>query len=125
MKKTVIGHVDCPVCEYDDAQVKEDKNGHAFIFCPDCAAQTFTRNEFRDRRLRARMRPVTVTVTEPLQNEPAAPTVTEQTKPPAKAAPVPAAPKPPTPKKNAPPVDPGASTPKKSGGWFSPLLAGG
>lgn len=125
MKKELIGHVDCPVCEYIDAQVKEDKNGHSFIFCPDCAAQTFTRNDFRDKRLRARMRPVTVTVTEPLQAEPPEPAITVPTKQTAKASPVPAVPKPQPVKKKAAALEPDTSTPKKSGGWFSPLLAGG
>lgn len=69
MKKTPIGHVTCPVCDFPDAQVKTDKNEHAYIHCGDCNAQTFTRNEHRNGKLRAKMRPVTVTVTEP----PAAP----------------------------------------------------
>lgn len=120
MKKQAIGHIACPVCDHPDAQVKEDKNGHAFIFCPDCAAQTFTRNDFRDKKLRSRMRavdPVTVTVTEPIQTEPPKQPVTVPT--------VPAVPKPqPAPKKPAA-AQPVPNPPKKKAGWFSPLLAGG
>lgn len=118
MKKEVIGHTACNICGHADAEVKEDKNGHAFVFCTDCAAQTFTRNDYRDKHLRRRMRPVTVTVTEP--EKPAAPvthTVPPVTKPtppaqPAKAAPV--APVAPTP----------APAPKKAS-WLQPVLAGG
>lgn len=74
MQKQIIGHVVCPVCGHPDAEVKTDKNGHAFIFCTDCAAQTFTRNDYRHKRLTERMRPVTVTVTE--QSEQISPPVT-------------------------------------------------
>ena len=101
MKKTPIGHVACPVCDFPDAQVKEDKNEHAYIHCGDCNAQTFTRNDFRDGKLRGRMRAVTVTVTDD--------TVTV-------TAPAPVTAPPPADK--VPPV-------KKPGGWFQPLLAQG
>lgn len=102
MKKTPIGHVACPVCDFPDAQVKEDKNGHAYIHCGDCNAQTFTRNDFRNGKLRGRMRAVTVTVADD--------TVTVTATAPA-TAPPPAVDK-------VPPV-------KKPGGWFQPLLAQG
>ncbi len=99
MKKTPIGHCDCPVCGFDGAQVKEDKNAHAYIHCTDCNAQTFTRNEHRNSQLRKRMRPVTVTVAAP------------EAEPPAPVASVPA--------KVVPPAAPA----KKP--WFQPLMAGG
>ena len=102
-KKPTIGHVECPVCGFPDAHVKEDKNSHAYIHCADnCQAQTFTRNDFRDGKLRGRMRAVTVTVTDD--------TVTVTATAPA-TAPLPAVDK-------VPPV-------KKPGGWFQPLLAQG
>nr|WP_314606057.1 hypothetical protein [uncultured Janthinobacterium sp.] len=104
MKKTPIGHVVCPVCDFPDAQVKEDKNGHAYIHCGDCNAQTFTRNDFRNGKLRGRMRAVTVTVTDD--------TVTVTAPAPAPRAPEQA------PADKVPPV-------KKPGGWFQPLLAQG
>ncbi|MGK5049356.1 hypothetical protein ACQ4WP_26190 [Janthinobacterium sp. GB4P2] len=103
MKKTPIGHVTCPVCDFADAQVKEDKNGHAYIHCSDCNAQTFTRNDFRNSKLRGRMRAVTVTVPDDTV------TVTAP-------VPVPKAPEKPV------PVPPPA---KKPGGWLQPLLAQG
>lgn len=117
MKKSIIGHVECPVCGFGSAEVKEDKNNHAFIFCPDCAAQTFTRNEYRDRHLRKRMRPVTVTVTEP---------DTATAKPqgePGTLGPVQDDPEPAVPKKEPAPVKP--AKPAKKAGWFQPLMAGG
>lgn len=110
MKKTAIGHVDCPVCGFVDAEVKEDKNRQAYIHCTDCNAQTFTRNDFRDRKLRGRMRPVTVTVTE--EAAPAAASVTEP-EPPAALPPAQTA---------APVAPPPPPAPKKKPGWITPLL---
>lgn len=110
MDKNVIGHIDCPVCGFAHAEVKPDKNGHAFAFCTDCATQVFTRNAYRDGHLRKRMRPVTVTVTEdkaPVQTE-----LAEK-----KAAPEPV---------KKPPAAPAVKTPQKtSSSWLRPLLAGG
>lgn len=117
MKKTPIGHVNCPVCDHKDAEVKTDKNEHAYIHCPDCNAQVFTRNAHRDTNLRKRMRPVTVTVTEPTQQPEAqpAPNTTPKAKAepgtpgPAQAKPVPAAPTP---------------APVKKSSWLQPLIGG-
>ena len=106
MKKTPIGHVACPVCDFPDAQVKEDKNGHAYIHCGDCNAQTFTRNDFRNGKLRARMRAVTVTVTDDTV------TVTD---------PVPVMV--PVPKAQEKPVQ--VLPPAKKAGWLQPILAKG
>ena len=105
-KKTPIGHVACPVCDFPDAQVKEDKNGHAYIHCGDCNAQTFTRNDFRDGKLRGRMRAVTVTVTDDTV------TVTD---------PVPVMV--PVPKAQEKPVQ--VLPPAKKAGWLQPILAKG
>lgn len=101
MKKIAIGHVNCPVCGFADAEVKEDKNVHSYIHCTDCNAQTFTRNAHRDGQLRKRMRAVTVTV--PVADPVAAPATV-----PEPAAPV------------TPPPAPKART-----SWFQPILAGG
>lgn len=105
MKKTPIGHCDCPVCGFAEAQVKEDKNEHAYIHCTDCNAQTFTRNDYRNGHLRKRMRPVTVTdtVIAPAEVPPAAPAA-------AVAAPPPKAP---------------PAAPAKRASFFQPLLARG
>ncbi len=105
MKKTPIGHCNCPVCGFVDAQVKEDKNSHAYIHCTDCNAQTFTRNEHRNSQLRKRMRPVTVTdtVTAPAEAPPPAPAAAVAALPP-----------------KAPPP-----APVKRASFFQPLLARG
>lgn len=103
MKKTPIGHVACPVCDFPDAQVKEDKNSHAYIHCTDCNAQTFTRNDFRNGKLRGRMRAVTVTVTDD--------TVTVTAPAPGQKAP------------EQPPAD--KVPPVKKAGFWQPLLAQG
>lgn len=121
MKKTAIGHVRCPVCDFADAAVKEDKNEHAYVHCSDCNAQVFTRNDFRDGQLRKRMRPVTVTVTDTAQNDapaPSAPPVAPAAQIPPKTAPRPAKAPPP-----APPAPPAPAPVKKS--WLTPLMAGG
>lgn len=61
MPKTApIGHMKCPDCDFPDAEIKLDKNGRAFRFCPDCNLQTFTRKPAEHNRMIARMRPVTV-----------------------------------------------------------------
>lgn len=54
-----IGHVECHVCGMD-AEVKNDKHGRAYIFCPECNIQSFTRTDFQSQKLLAKMRPVTV-----------------------------------------------------------------
>lgn len=120
MKKTAIGHVICPVCEFKDADVKEDKNGHSYIHCPDCNTQTFTRNDYRDRKLRGRMRSVTVTVTvtEPAATTPPVPLPTE---PPVRA--IPTAPPAAKPAPTAAPTPAPTTAPAAKGGWFQPLLS--
>ena len=66
MPKKLIGHVACPECNFPDAEVGEDKNGHPYRFCPDCNAQYFTRgDEIKVKNLRAKMRPLTGLPNEP------------------------------------------------------------
>jgi uncharacterized Zn finger protein (UPF0148 family) len=43
MKRPIEGHIACPICDHPDAEVKRDKNGALYVFCPDCNAQVFTR----------------------------------------------------------------------------------
>lgn len=40
----LIGHVECPECGFPDAEVRPDKSGAPYRFCPDCTAQYFSRN---------------------------------------------------------------------------------
>jgi hypothetical protein len=81
MKKPPIGLVACCVCPFPDAEVKEDRNGCAYIHCPDCNTQTFTRDQRRDRMLRTRMRasPAAAAAADP----PVPVTVPERAPPPA------------------------------------------
>lgn len=39
----LIGMCDCPECGFADAEVRPDKTGAPYRFCPDCTAQFFTR----------------------------------------------------------------------------------
>ncbi|MFO0255637.1 MAG: hypothetical protein ACK52V_16120 [Betaproteobacteria bacterium] len=55
-KKPVIGYMQCPDCDFPDAEVREDKHSLAYRYCPECNLQTFTREPVKDARMRARMR---------------------------------------------------------------------
>lgn len=39
----LIGLTDCPECGFDSAEVRPDKSGAPYRFCPDCTAQYFSR----------------------------------------------------------------------------------
>lgn len=67
-KTPAIGHTACPVCP-QIADVKLDKAGRAYLYCPDCNIQLFSRYEHQSKFLLAKMRPVA-------KEEPA-PTITE------------------------------------------------
>lgn len=58
-KVPAIGHIECHVCGFD-AEVKRDKNGRAYVFCPECNIQSFTRTDYQSEKLLEKMRPVTV-----------------------------------------------------------------
>jgi hypothetical protein len=118
-KKKVIGHINCPTCGFDTMEVKEDKNGKAFAFCPDCSTQVFTRNDFRDKRLRANMRPVTVSVT--VTEQPAQPVTAKAPQIQAITMPDPPRPRIPVPEKTPDQQKPLAA---KKSGWLTPILAG-
>lgn len=80
--KTPLGHVECPECGFEAAEIRADKNGHLYRYCPDCSAQYFTRGELvREKNLRARMRPVTEPVTEAGQGAPRPPVAAHPIKP--------------------------------------------
>jgi hypothetical protein len=117
-EKKAIGHVNCPICGHDHAQIKEDKNGRAYIHCAfACSWQGITRNNYQSDQLKARMRPCTVptvTVQEPAAPQAPAP-VTPAPRPQGtvKAAPV----------AKKPDAVPPAPTPAKPSFW-QPLLGG-
>jgi hypothetical protein len=81
-KTPAIGHTACPVCP-QVAEVKRDKSGRAYIFCPDCNIQLFTRYEHQSKFLLAKMTPLQGATAEPVEAEPAAATV-ENNPPPIK-----------------------------------------
>jgi hypothetical protein len=97
-KKSILGHVTCAVCSFADAEVKADRNGHAYIHCTDCNAQTFTRNDYRDKQLRGRMRPAAGAPTEPTAEPAPEPTAAPAPQPELTEAPTAAPPAPPKPK---------------------------
>lgn len=63
-KKQIIGVMACPECGFPDAEVKPQKNGLLYRFCPDCNAQYFPRTAETSERLAVKMTPVSVTGTE-------------------------------------------------------------
>lgn len=56
-----MGVMKCPECGFAEAQVKRQKNGLAYRFCPVCAAQYFPRTVEASERLIAASVPVTGT----------------------------------------------------------------
>lgn len=50
-KREVVGTMQCPECGLDGAQVKRQKNGLLYRWCPDCEAQYFPRNQAASDRL--------------------------------------------------------------------------
>lgn len=62
-KKEAVGHMACPECGFPDAEVKEDKNGNLYRYCPDCSAQYMTHGRpHKVANLKARMRAAPVEV---------------------------------------------------------------
>ena len=62
-KKEAVGHMACPECGFPDAEIKEDKNGNLYRYCPDCSAQYMTHGRpHKVKNLMARMRPVAAAV---------------------------------------------------------------
>ena len=60
-KGQIIGHMDCPDCDFDNAEIKLDKNEHPYRYCSDCSTQTFTRGEpKRVENMLKKMRPVEI-----------------------------------------------------------------
>lgn len=73
-KGQVIGHQVCPECDRTGAEIKVDKAGNPYRWCPDCNAQYFTRGDPRRvANLASKMTPVTVSAGEKESSGPAAP----------------------------------------------------
>ncbi len=60
MAKNLVGHVKCPECGFDDAEVGRDKNGNLYRCCLlGCGAQFMTHGKpDRAKYITANMRPV-------------------------------------------------------------------
>ena len=54
-KREVFGVMVCPECGHDAAEVKPQKSGLAYRWCPECNAQYFTRCETTSGRLLAKI----------------------------------------------------------------------
>lgn len=94
MAKDVIGHINCPYCDYAEAEVKETKKvfqGRAIVMvwcpAPKCQSQFFPRGKDGSDRVRSKMRELTGVINNnpPVRSEPqqavTAPPVIEPEKP--------------------------------------------
>lgn len=54
----LIGHMLCPECGFTDAEVRPDKSGAPYRFCPECTAQYFTRGGVKASNLLKKIIPV-------------------------------------------------------------------
>lgn len=78
-KRELIGHLpECPLCGPGfEMEVRLDKNGHPYAWCPDCTVQILTHGGHRAEKMRARMRPLETSKPEPEPPAPAAHPVPE------------------------------------------------
>jgi hypothetical protein len=61
MAKKLVGHMTCPECDFADADVGEDKNGHLYRHCTECNGQFFTHGDpTRTANMKKKMRPIAV-----------------------------------------------------------------
>lgn len=68
----LIGHMECPECGFHDAEVRPDKSGSPYRFCPDCTAQYFTRGGVKAKNLLEKVRKITSDSQPPAPEAPAA-----------------------------------------------------
>lgn len=45
MSNVILGKIDCPVCSFDDVELKESAKGKPYFTCPHCQLQAFSRGE--------------------------------------------------------------------------------
>lgn len=50
-KREVIGLVVCPECDASGAEIKAQKNGRPYRYCPECNAQYFARDDRQEKNL--------------------------------------------------------------------------
>lgn len=58
MANKKLGQCNCPLCDFPDQEVREDKNGKPYMVCDECGCQIFARQAKSIRKLRERMEPV-------------------------------------------------------------------
>jgi hypothetical protein len=64
-KPQPVGHMTCPECDFPDAEIKHDKNGNPYRYCPDCSAQYMTHGRpHKVANLQAKMRPIAAAIAE-------------------------------------------------------------
>lgn len=56
-KTEVLGHMTCPDCGHDAAEIKRQKNGRLYRYCPENNCQFFARNERQEAGMRQHMKP--------------------------------------------------------------------
>ncbi len=54
----LIGHIDCPTCGFPEMEVRPDKNGNPYAWCPDCTQQILTHGGERAEKMLARVRKI-------------------------------------------------------------------
>jgi hypothetical protein len=55
-KSAPIGLCNCAVCDFEAAEIKLSKNGFAYLWCPDCNTQVFTRTQQQHNHLLAKIK---------------------------------------------------------------------
>ena len=103
-KREVLGHMPCPECDFERAEIKRQKCGaKLYRYCPECNAQAFARTEAQEKAMR---RAIAKTGVPPVEVEAPKPAPEPEPKPapePKKAAPKAKAPAPaPAPEPKAP-----------------------
>ena len=69
----LIGLMICPECGLDGAEVRPDKSGAPYRFCPDCTAQYFTRgNPVKVKNLMSKIKIIPVAPVVVIDPKPAA-----------------------------------------------------
>lgn len=57
-KREVLGHMPCPGCDHENAEIKAQKCGEKlYLFCPECNLQVFARTEAQAAKMRRAITP--------------------------------------------------------------------
>lgn len=86
-RAAAVGNLDCPVCDFKDGEIRPDRNGHLYFYCPDCNAQIFTRGcQVKEGGFRRKMRAIAAAVEQVAQEVKAEEKPEPEPKPEPKAA---------------------------------------